>query len=88
MRACICRTLTRRMNGDIDAEVREGDRTVTNFINSLIFYPFLQMNYRCMNYNRVKRMKIHIKKESHYEKKTDTKHLKPGICFQILLFMT
>lgn len=46
------------------------------------------MNYRCMNYNRVKRMKIHIKKESHYEKKTDTKHLKPGICFQILLFMT
>ncbi len=33
-------------------------------------------------------MKIHIKKESHYEKKTDTKHLKPGICFQILLFMT
>ena len=80
MRACICRTLTRRMNGDIDAEVHEGDRTVTYFFNSLIFYPFLQMNYRCMNYNRVKRMKIHIKKESHYEKKTDTKHLKPGIC--------
>ena len=56
------------MNGDIDAEVHEGDRTVTYFFNSLIFYPFLQMNYRCMNYNRVKRMKIHIKKESHYEK--------------------
>ena len=25
MRACICRTLTHRMNGDIDAEVHEGD---------------------------------------------------------------
>ena len=35
-----------QMNGDIDAEVHEGDRTVTYFFNSLIFYPFLQMNYR------------------------------------------